>query len=176
MAELTAVEATADPCCAPEQQTTCCEPSAKADCCGHGDDCGCAASTATTQAASAIVRAQSQPHERLGMNLPMAPSCALDDAGLRLQHERYRRAGQGAQIVERTRHRLVVDFDEHVDNKLVDETIAIERSCCPFLTLGWEPHRRRLTISVSEAEHEPALDAIAFALDLIAPPQHVASQ
>jgi hypothetical protein len=101
--------------------------------------------------------------------LPMAPSCALDDAGLRLQLERYRRAGRGARLVERTRRCLVVDFDEHVDNKLVDETIAIERGCCPFFTLGWEPDRRRLTISVSEAKHESALDAIAFALGLDAP-------
>jgi hypothetical protein len=41
MADLTTAEATADPCCAPEQQATCCEPSAKADCCDHEKDCGC---------------------------------------------------------------------------------------------------------------------------------------
>ena len=35
MAELTATDMTADPCCAPEQQATCCEPSAKADCCAN---------------------------------------------------------------------------------------------------------------------------------------------
>lgn len=46
--------------------------------------------------------------------LPMAPSCALDDAGL------------------------------------------------------------RLTVAVSQTEHEPALDAIAFALDLKIPPQYAA--
>jgi hypothetical protein len=60
----------------------------------------------------------------------------------------------------------VVDLDEQVDTELVDETIAIERECCPFFTLDWEPERRRLTVAVSQAEHEPALDAIAFALDL----------
>jgi hypothetical protein len=42
MAELTAAETTADPCCAPEQQATCCEPSAKADCWDHDEGCGCA--------------------------------------------------------------------------------------------------------------------------------------
>jgi hypothetical protein len=43
MAELSAVEATADSCCAPETQATCCAPNAKAECCdlSHGDDCGC---------------------------------------------------------------------------------------------------------------------------------------
>jgi hypothetical protein len=59
--------------------------------------------------------------------------------------------------------------------KLVDELVAIERECCPFFTLDWEPDRRRLTVSVSQAEHEPALDAIAFALDFETPAQHAAS-
>ena len=98
--------------------------------------------------------------------LPIAPSCALDDAGRRLQLERYRRAGEGAQLIERTQRRLVVDLDAHTDNALVDETIAIERACCPFFELGWEPERQRLSVSVAQAEHEPALDAIAFALGL----------
>jgi hypothetical protein len=106
----------------------------------------------------------------VGMDpLPMAPSCALDEAGLRLQVERYRRAGAGARLVERTRRGLVVDLDEHVDTRLVEETIAVERECCPFFALAWEPGLRRLTVAVSQAEHEPALDAIAFALDLPAP-------
>ena len=41
MAELSAPEATADPCCAPEQQADCCEPAAKSDCCGQAEGCGC---------------------------------------------------------------------------------------------------------------------------------------
>lgn len=107
--------------------------------------------------------------------LPMAPSCALDETGLRLQLERYRQAGAGARLVDRTPRTLVVDLDEHVDTQLVAETIAIERECCPFFILDWEPERRRLTVAVSHAEHEPALDAIAFALDLKVPAQHAAS-
>jgi hypothetical protein len=101
--------------------------------------------------------------------LPMAPSCALDEAGLRLQLERYRQIGAGAHLVERARRRIVVDLAGRVDPELVTETIAVERKCCPFFSLGWEPDRRRLTVTVSEAEHEPALDAIAFALDLTTP-------
>jgi arsenite methyltransferase len=42
MVDLTPVETTADPCCAPEQQVACCEPSAKADCCAQDEGCGCA--------------------------------------------------------------------------------------------------------------------------------------
>jgi arsenite methyltransferase len=41
MAELSAAETPADPCCALEQQASCCEPSAKSDCCGREQGCGC---------------------------------------------------------------------------------------------------------------------------------------
>jgi hypothetical protein len=98
--------------------------------------------------------------------LPMAPSCALDEAGLRLQHERYRQAGVGARVVDRAQRGLVIDLDEHVDRELVDELVAVEKECCPFFALRWDPGTRRLAISVSLEEHEPAIDAIAFALRL----------
>ncbi len=65
MAELSAPETTAHACCAPERQVTCCEPSAKAECCGHDEGCGCVAGSMVA--------------------LPMAPACALDEDGLRLQ-------------------------------------------------------------------------------------------
>jgi hypothetical protein len=96
----------------------------------------------------------------------MAPSCALDETGLRSQLERYRKAGRNARLIERAPRRLVTELDKDVDTELVAEALAIERECCPFFALSWEPDRRRLTISVSQAAHEPALDAIAFALDL----------
>jgi hypothetical protein len=96
----------------------------------------------------------------------MAPSCALDESGLRSQLERYRQAGQNARLIERTSRRLVADLSDDVDPELVTETIAVERECCPFFALTWEPDRRRLTVSVSQSAHEPALDAIAFALNL----------
>lgn len=98
--------------------------------------------------------------------LAMAPSCDLDETGLRLQLERYRVAGRGARLLRRTQGCLVVKLAADVDGELVDETIAIERQCCPFLTLDWEPDSRQITVSVSEPAHESALDAIAFALDL----------
>lgn len=60
--------------------------------------------------------------------LPMAPSCALDDAGLRLQLERYRQAGAGARLIDSTPRSLVVDLDKQVETQLVEETIAIELS------------------------------------------------
>jgi hypothetical protein len=99
----------------------------------------------------------------------MAPACALDEAGLRLQLERYRQAGRDAVLVERTARRLVAELGEAVDVELVEQAIAIERECCPFFALRWERERRRLSVSVSETKHEPALDAIAFALELRTP-------
>jgi hypothetical protein len=95
----------------------------------------------------------------------MAPSCSLDEVDARLQLGRYRRVGQGARLVGRSRRRLVVDLERSVDVQLVEEAIATERDCCPFFTLEWEPDRLRLSVSVSETANEPALDAIAFALD-----------
>ncbi len=96
----------------------------------------------------------------------MAPSCALDEDGLRSQLERYRQTGQNARLIQRSSRSLVAALDQDVDVALVAETVAIEQECCPFFALTWEPDRRRLTISVSQAAHEPALDAIAFALNL----------
>jgi hypothetical protein len=91
MAELSIAETTADACCAPEQQATCCEPNAKADCCGpsHDEGCGCDAGSVVA--------------------LPMAPSCALDEDGLRLQQERYRRVALGVVVATWT----VVAFNRY---------------------------------------------------------------
>jgi hypothetical protein len=105
----------------------------------------------------------------------MAPSCALDEAGLRLQHEHYRQVGADARLVDRSPRRLVVDLDQRVDVPLVDRLLAVERECCPFFELSWGPDLRRLTVSVSQVEHEPALDAIVFALGLERPMQRAAS-
>ena len=99
----------------------------------------------------------------------MAMSCALDEDGLRRQYERYRRVGAGARLLERSRRRLVVGLDRGVAPELVDQLLAVERECCPFFGLGFDRDAMRLTVSVSDAEHEPALDAIAFALD-VSPP------
>lgn len=94
----------------------------------------------------------------------MAPSCALDADGLRQQLDHYRQVGHQARLIERAPRRLVVDLDEHLDSDLLERAIAIERECCPFFDLAWDLQARRLRVSVSEAEHEPALEAILFAL------------
>jgi len=99
--------------------------------------------------------------------LPTAPpSCALDPQGLRTQLERYRESGRGASVVERSARELSVQLRPDVATGLVDELVAVERDCCPFFTIGWDPGERRLSVSVSRRDDEPALAAVAFALGL----------
>jgi hypothetical protein len=101
------------------------------------------------------------------MELPLVPSCDLDAAGLSAQRERYRQVGDGAVVLERTQRHLVVEVDAAAVDTAT-ELVEVERECCPFFAIDWDPELRRLSIGVSEAEYEPALDAIAFALGLSA--------
>jgi hypothetical protein len=96
----------------------------------------------------------------------MAPSCTLDPQGLRLQYERYRRAGKRARLVERSDRRIVVDLGDGVDVATVEELLVVERECCPFFELDWDAESKRLSISVAHAHEEPALGAIEYALAL----------
>ena len=99
-------------------------------------------------------------------SLPMAPSCTLDEVSLRAQRERYRRAGRGAEIVERGPRRIVVRLAADTDPANVDRLLEVERECCPFFSLSWTPERRLLGVAVASAEHEPAIEAIVEALGL----------
>jgi hypothetical protein len=97
-------------------------------------------------------------------SLPMA--CSLDEVALRNQLERYRLVGREATVVDRGRRRLTIALGEGVAPGVVDELVAIESECCPFFGLDWRPAERRLTVSVADSGHEPALEAIASALGL----------
>jgi hypothetical protein len=96
----------------------------------------------------------------------MTSACALDERGLQRQLKRYRKLGRCATAIERMSRRLTIELDERVGGQLVSELLAIERECCPFFDLVWEPGPRRLTFALSEAAHEQALHAISRALDL----------
>lgn len=95
--------------------------------------------------------------------LPIA-QCDLDPPGLAAQRERYRRLARSVTALERRPGRLLLRFASDVDVTLVEETLAIERRCCPFFRLEFEPSARRLQIGVERAEQDPALDALRFAL------------
>jgi ubiquinone/menaquinone biosynthesis C-methylase UbiE len=107
-------------------------------------------------AGAAIIRA-TKPAER------SAPSCALEGTGLSEQLDRYRGIGSGARLIERGAQHVVVEVSPEGARE-VESAIAVERECCPFLAMTWQPADHRLTITVAEAEHVPALDAIASAL------------
>jgi hypothetical protein len=67
--------------------------------------------------------------------------------------------------IDRTPESVVVDFSAGVDPRLIGETIAVERECCPFFGLAYDERSRRLTVTVASRQQLPALDAIAYALD-----------
>ena len=99
--------------------------------------------------------------------LPTLPdSCSLDAPGQREQAERYRRAGRGAELVERSPRRLELLLAEDVESAELERLIAVEQECCPFFEIEWRPAGRRLSFSVAREQDGPALDAIAYALGL----------
>lgn len=93
-----------------------------------------------------------------------APPCSLDLDGLIAQRERYTRIGESVLNVSRSPRSLAVELSSAVDAALVEDTLRIERECCPFFDLGFDAKARVLTVAVDSAEQVPALDAIAFAL------------
>lgn len=92
--------------------------------------------------------------------------CKLDDAGVRAQRERYRIAGEGASVLERGPRRLRVRVGRRTEPTLVEQLVSVERACCPFFALEWDPAERVLGVGVADPEHEPALAAIEYALGL----------
>ena len=97
--------------------------------------------------------------------LPMAlGDCGLDAAALAAQLERYERLGRCLARVERHERELTAWFTQALDAALVQQTIEVERGCCGFFTLAFDPADRRLSISVAEAERVASLDAIHAAL------------
>jgi hypothetical protein len=101
--------------------------------------------------------------------LPLIAECRLDLDGLRRQRDRYRALGRHVVATERRPRRLTVRFGAALDVDLLGETVDVERGCCPFFRLEPDAARRRLVVSVSSDEQDPALDAISDALGAGAP-------
>jgi SAM-dependent methyltransferase len=116
------------------------------------------------QAGSSIIRArlgrdQGQP----GPELPIA-ECRLDLDGSRAQRDRYRAIGAGIARLARQPNRLDAWLAPEADPGLVAEAINVERECCPFFEIAFDPAERRLSVGVTDPSQEPALDAISYAL------------
>lgn len=90
--------------------------------------------------------------------------CRLDVDGLRGQRDRYRRLADQALEIRREPDTLTVRFMAQLDRALLEQTIAVEKACCPFFSFDYSPGDRVLMIGVIGAEHRGALDALAYAL------------
>ena len=93
-----------------------------------------------------------------------AAACTLDAAQRAEQLERYRALGRHAGEVEHEAGRLVVRFLHDPPTSLLERTLEVERSCCPFFDIEYEPLGRRLLIGGEDPARDRDLDAIARAL------------
>jgi len=98
--------------------------------------------------------------------LARAPSCALDADGRRSQGERYRTLAGSVIGVQREPPFVSIQFGESLDRTVLEDVIATERECCPWLVFEFDPGSRRLAVATTDPEMGPALDAIeaSFAL------------
>jgi hypothetical protein len=101
--------------------------------------------------------------ERVSAALPIA-SCSLDSAAMNAQRERYRRLGRSVSRIARRPGVLSVEFAPDLETELVEETVAVERECCPFFRFDFDPAARSLTIGVESGDQDAALDALRDAL------------
>jgi ubiquinone/menaquinone biosynthesis C-methylase UbiE len=91
-------------------------------------------------------------------------ACTLDAAERGVQLERYRALATHTAEVEHEPGRVVVRFSDDPPTSLLERTLEVERGCCPFFDIQYEPVSRRLVIAVEDPDRDPDLDAIAHAL------------
>lgn len=91
-------------------------------------------------------------------------ACSLDADELVEQLERYRAIARRAAAVEHEAGRVVVRFADDPPSSLIERTLEVERSCCPFFEIDYDPVTRRLAIGADDPDRRPSLDAIAHAL------------
>jgi hypothetical protein len=93
-----------------------------------------------------------------------APACRLDERGLLAQLERYHQLSGHVEAIEREPGRLVARLDAALERGALERALDVERACCPFIGVDYDPEGRRLALTVQEAAHDPALDALYEAL------------
>jgi hypothetical protein len=92
--------------------------------------------------------------------LAKMPSCTLDADARRSQKERYRNLASSVIRVRRGIDVVLVDFDETVDSRTLQDVIAVERECCRWLRLDLDRVTRQLSVRTTDPDMRPALDAI----------------
>jgi hypothetical protein len=94
--------------------------------------------------------------------LPLA--CSLDETGMAAQRARYAVVARHVQSLASGERSLKARLDESLDGAVLRELIDVERECCPFFDIAYDAGERVLSVSVSNDEHAPALQAIAHSL------------
>lgn len=83
-------------------------------------------------------------------------SCSLDADGRAAQLARYAGLAPSVRSASRESLSLEVEFEPGYDRALLDELVAVERECCPFLDI--EVGEASLRISVEQHDDTPMLD------------------
>jgi ubiquinone/menaquinone biosynthesis C-methylase UbiE len=91
-------------------------------------------------------------------------ACTLDAGERAAQLERYRTLARHAAEVEHEPGRVVVRFADDPPASLLERTVEVERGCCPFFDIEYEPAGRRLVIAVEDPARARDLDALANVL------------
>jgi hypothetical protein len=103
------------------------------------------------------------------MSVPVGPTvpiqdCRLDALQLQAQLERYRRLGRHATSIQRQHGEVLVRFADDLPGGLLEQTLEVERRCCPFIHVAYDPRERRLIMTVENLEQHPKLDSLLDAL------------
>jgi hypothetical protein len=56
--------------------------------------------------------------------------------------------------------RVVVRFASDLPRDRLEAALAVEGGCCPFIGVEYDPAARLLSLTVDQAAHDPALDAL----------------
>lgn len=100
------------------------------------------------------------------------PECRLPDTAVGPQLARYRKLAEHVIDLHRDVGEVRVQFDDTVPESLLAQTLAVERECCTFVDLEYQPHMRSLTITVANVAQHPRLETLQA---LLIPPDQRAS-
>jgi hypothetical protein len=92
------------------------------------------------------------------------PECRLDENAFGAQLRRYRELSRHVEQLERRTGEVIARFDAGVSAGLLEQTLSVERECCPFVVLEYDATRRQLTITVQNIAQDPRLDSLFHAL------------
>ena len=90
--------------------------------------------------------------------------CGLSKAGFVSQLRRYRRLSEHVTSLERTTGQVIAEFGADLPRGLLENTLEVERRCCPFVKATYDSASGRLTLAVETIDQDPRLDSLFRAL------------